>query len=160
MIVNNIDRDYIIHDEFNIKGFFGSYRWLSNFHESPVYYNGILFLSSENAYQSAKCKNSDDIIKYLGISPSQSKKISKTIESVDNWHDIKYDIMSSIVFDKFYRDLELRHLLLSTGNKYLEETNHWNDIYWGVCNGVGQNKLGLILMKVRDFWSIKDNGIF
>lgn len=29
------------------------------------------------------------------------------------------------------------------------EGNQWHDTFWGVCNGVGQNNLGQILMNVR-----------
>ena len=36
-----------------------------------------------------------------------------------------------------------------TNNEELIEGNTWNDTYWGVCNGRGQNHLGKILMKVR-----------
>ncbi len=31
----------------------------------------------------------------------------------------------------------------------LVEGNWWNDTFWGVCNGEGQNNLGKILMKIR-----------
>ena len=36
------------------------------------------------------------------------------------------------------------------GEEYLEEGNTWHDTYWGVCNGKGKNKLGKILMQVRE----------
>ena len=49
-------------------------------------------------------------------------------------------------------------MLLSTGDKYLEETNHWKDTYYGVCDGVGKNVLGKILMSVRNI--IKSNPSF
>ena len=39
--------------------------------------------------------------------------------------------------------------LLDTGDAILIEGNDWGDRYWGVCDGVGQNKLGLILMGLR-----------
>lgn len=29
------------------------------------------------------------------------------------------------------------------------EGNQWHDTFWGVCNGVGQNNLGQILMDTR-----------
>ena len=32
----------------------------------------------------------------------------------------------------------------------LIEGNTWNDTYWGVCNGVGKNTLGQLLMKIRE----------
>ena len=30
------------------------------------------------------------------------------------------------------------------------EGNTWGDVFWGVCNGIGENHLGNILMDVRD----------
>ena len=57
--------------------------------------------------------------------------------------------MLSFVRAKFtYPDLQEK--LLATGDAYLEEGNYWNDTTWGVCNGVGENRLGKILMQVRD----------
>jgi predicted NAD-dependent protein-ADP-ribosyltransferase YbiA (DUF1768 family) len=44
---------------------------------------------------------------------------------------------------------EMRDKLVATCNQYLEETNQWNDVYWGVCNGVGKNMLGRMLMYIR-----------
>jgi predicted NAD-dependent protein-ADP-ribosyltransferase YbiA (DUF1768 family) len=28
--------------------------------------------------------------------------------------------------------------------------NYWNDKFWGICKGVGENHLGKILMQIRD----------
>lgn len=61
-------------------------------------------------------------------------------------------MMLAIVFDKFWRNHDIRQKLIDTGDKYLEETNHWMDFYWGYSwqKQVGQNNLGKILMKVRN----------
>jgi hypothetical protein len=40
-------------------------------------------------------------------------------------------------------------LLLATGDMELIEDNDWDDTYWGVCNGAGENNLGKLLMKIR-----------
>jgi predicted NAD-dependent protein-ADP-ribosyltransferase YbiA (DUF1768 family) len=40
--------------------------------------------------------------------------------------------------------------LLATGDTYLEETNTWGDIWFGVCNGIGKNYLGKMLMEIRE----------
>lgn len=40
--------------------------------------------------------------------------------------------------------------LLDTGDQRLVEGNVWGDRYWGVCDGVGENWLGELLMQVRD----------
>lgn len=34
-------------------------------------------------------------------------------------------------------------------NTMIYEGNDWHDVYWGVCNGVGENMLGKMLMKIR-----------
>jgi predicted NAD-dependent protein-ADP-ribosyltransferase YbiA (DUF1768 family) len=47
---------------------------------------------------------------------------------------------------KFIQNEDLRKLLLDTGTSELIEDNNWHDTFWGVCNGVGANKLGEILM--------------
>ena len=49
-----------------------------------------------------------------------------------------------------YTDVKLGTMLLESEEAYLEETNHWGDVYWGVCNGIGENKLGKLLMDIRD----------
>ena len=41
-------------------------------------------------------------------------------------------------------------MLLDTGDKFIEETNWWKDQFWGVYNGVGENNLGKILMRIRE----------
>ena len=44
---------------------------------------------------------------------------------------------------------DLLAMLLATGDMELVEDNDWDDTYWGVCNGLGQNHLGKLLMKIR-----------
>lgn len=139
-----------VHDEKNIKGFFGEYRWLSNFEPCLVEHDGLVFPSSEAAYQAAKCKNKEDRLLFLTLSAAESKKMGRKIKIIDHWDDVKDLIMKAILISKFTKNSHLREKLLDTGDKYLEETNWWNDRYWGVCNGRGDNMLGKILMEVRD----------
>lgn len=140
---------YLQHDDRVIKGFFEKYRFLSNYDASPVFFEGLLYPCVENAYQAAKCYMEHDRKRFLTISPAEAKKLGNAIPLRDDWEQVKYDIMLALVFEKFWRHPDKRRALLETGNRYLEETNHWNDRTWGVCNGVGTNWLGDILMKVR-----------
>ena len=148
---------YAIHDADNIKGFFGNYRWLSNFYTCQIWYEGCTFPSSENAYQAAKIYpewRMDELV-YCSAAESKSawKRYNKMDKSAAEWDARKYDVMSVILFDKFYRNKDLRQKLLDTEDKYLEELNHWQDIYWGVDIKMGgQNNLGKILMKLREYW--------
>lgn len=66
-----------------------------------------------------------------------------------DWEEVKVDAMYNAVYAKFSQNPDLKHRLLATGNRYLEEGNTWNDVNWGVCNGVGLNLLGQVLMAVR-----------
>ena len=145
-------------NEKEILGFFGNYSWLSNFHEADVYFDGLHYTSSEAAYQSAKTKDIKERKRFTKMTPIESKKEGKKLKLREDWESVKYDIMASIVFDKFYRHEYLRVLLLQTGDKYIEESNYWKDVVWGVCDGVGTNWLGEILMKIREFWKKEDKG--
>lgn len=49
-----------------------------------------------------------------------------------------------------FADPDLRAKLQATAPGYLEETNNWNDTFWGVCRGRGRNTLGSLLMDIRD----------
>lgn len=143
---------YTTWDANNIKGFVGQNRFLSNFWPCEIYFNGKRYLNSEAAYQAQKSGGELYIEQFFEIDAKLAKQMGKKMPLVKNWDIIKYDIMSAIVFDKFYRNKDLRQKLLDTRNKYLEETNWWGDKIWGVCDGIGENNLGKILMKIREFW--------
>ena len=68
-----------------------------------------------------------------------------------DWEQVKDDIMKKVVLRKFKTHADIRQVLLSTGNELIVE-NSPIDYYWGCgADGSGKNKLGLILMEVRDF---------
>lgn len=138
-----------LHDADNIKGFFGDYRWLSNFHSCPINYPGIVFASTEHAYQAAKCDNASDVRKFTGITASKAKFVGQKVKMREDWEQVKLEVMYDVCLLKFTQNEDLKAKLIATGDKYLEETNWWNDKFWGVCNGVGKNHLGKILMQIR-----------
>ena len=67
--------------------------------------------------------------------------------------------MYDVLISKFTLTPELKEKLLQTGSKYLEETNYWNDTYWGVCDGKGKKTLGELLMKIRNEFLIDSEWI-
>jgi hypothetical protein len=149
----------VIHTETMVKGFFGEYRWLSNYHVCPVIFRGMEFTSSEAAYQSAK--TNDDYVKsqIQAMSPSESKKFSHSLKTGREWEKTKKGIMYEILVDKYTRNEDLKRKLLETGSKYLEETNYWDDTYWGVYMGKGKNTLGELLMKIRNELKLQETWI-
>jgi hypothetical protein len=152
-------KPYAVHDDVNIRGFFGEYKWLSNFYICPVVYEGIEYQSATNAYQAAKVKPEcryDFIDVQPHISKTMWKKYSLVDDSKEEWDVRKFDVMVQIVFDKFMRNKDLRVKLRKTGGKYLENTSDWGSQYWGydVTLKRGKNQLGVILMTMRYFWGI------
>ena len=132
-----------------IFGFFQEYRFLSNYHVCDVVYEGKIYPSSESAYQAAK--TCDPVLQraFQLMEPFEAKRAGKTVPLRDDWDWVRDDIMMDILVFKFVAHPVLTEKLLATGGLYLEETNDWRDIYWGVYNGIGENKLGKTLMAIR-----------
>ena len=57
--------------------------------------------------------------------------------------------MKVLIKEKFQNPF-LGDLLLKTGVMKLVMNNRFNDRFWGVCNGEGDNKIGKILEEVRE----------
>ena len=133
-----------------ITSFNGEYRWLSNFWDAKVTLDGDEYPTVEHAYQAAKFEQGSvgraAVAKTL--TPGQAKRAGRMFKIRPEWDDVKYDVMLALSVQK-YADPELQRKLLNTGDADLIEGNTWGDTYWGVCNGVGQNKLGDILKRVR-----------
>lgn len=130
--------------------FDGNYAFLSNFYNCMVEYDGLLYRNSEAAFQAAKTMDKKMRKVFTELSPSSAKYLGRHVQLRDDWEDVKDDIMYEIVYNKFSNNLDLKNSLHDTGDAELIEGNWWNDKYWGVCNGEGQNKLGKILMRVRN----------
>jgi hypothetical protein len=136
-----------------IAQFFNGYRWLSNFYLAPIVIQGITYTSSEAAYQAAKTTDLEIRHQIAVMSPSQAKRYGSGKRSQlklrPDWEDIKVDAMKYIVRQKFIQHPNLAKKLIKTGSRELIEGNTWGDTFWGVCNGVGKNMLGIILMEIR-----------
>jgi len=149
-------KDFAIQNDFEIKGFFGEYRFLSNFGPAKVFLDDVEYSSVELAYQAAKWKPENRSY-FLTCTPLESidynRKNLPDMYSHEQWDAKKFDIMRDLIKQKFDWTLnpENYEKLKATGNKHLEEMNWWGDSYWGTDkNGNGENNLGKILMEIRD----------
>lgn len=133
-----------------IDKFDGPYRFLSNFWGCSVSIGMMTFASAEHAYQAAK---SLDLQEWKLIqrcpTPGAAKRAGHALKIRPDWDQVKNEVMEIIVKTKFHQHSNLAHLLVETGDQELIEGNTWGDTYWGVCNGIGENHLGKILMKIR-----------
>lgn len=135
-----------------INQFRGEYFFLSNFFESPIIYKGISYKNNEAAFQAQKVNSPGEQSEFSNLTPADAKRKGRRVKlrkDVD-WDAVKTTYMYEIVKAKFMQNAELRIKLLETGNEHLEEGNTWGDRIWGTVNGVGQNRLGKILMRVRE----------
>lgn len=132
-----------------IKGFKGAWQFMSNFYYVDVIFEGMIYRTTEHAYQAAKFLDIEKR-KYIQSleTPQEAKRVGRQAGIREDWNSVKYEIMYDLNAQKYSKP-KFCKLLLESGEAYLEETNHWGDVYWGVCNGVGENNLGKILMHIR-----------
>lgn len=152
---------------------------LSNYWIIPggMIWGGLVWLTSEHAYQAGKYiyENSpENNNKYLVViqsqpSPSKAKCVAsqKTMKYLTNlqplidgwkpyvkqnpnWDLCKIDVMRSVLKAKWDHSEIFRETLISTGDSVIKEYSQY-DYFWGTGqNGTGLNKLGLLLMELRD----------
>ena len=139
----------------SIDHFQGQYRWLSNFWPCYLVYHDILYPTVEHAYQAAKVEDLALKIKIKDCpTPAEAKDFFQThsVKPAAGWTiEKKLAIMEELLKIKFSGiDPFLTRALLETGDAELIEGNTWNDTFWGVYNGAGENNLGRLLMKVRN----------
>ena len=132
-----------------IDSFSGEYRFLSNFYPCNIEFEGEIYPSTEHAYQAAKTLDHGirEQIRDCG-NAGKAKQLGRKLTIREDWEEIKIRVMGHLCWQKFNQE-PFRTQLIATRDAELIEGNHWNDTFWGVCRGVGENNLGKILMKCR-----------
>ncbi len=137
----------------DIFGFFEEFRCFSNFHLCPVTIDGLTYPSSEHAYMAMKTLDAFQRKKlaFEIEKPGDAKKYGQTVTLREGWaNGLRDTEMDRVVYAKFSQNRDIQGVLLCSAPKILHETNWWGDKYWGVCDGVGEDKLGQSLMRARD----------
>lgn len=131
-----------------INEFRDEYFFLSNFYNCTINYKGYTFKNTEAAFQAAKCP--ERMAEFCELNPSEAKKLGRRVALRKDWELIKDTVMYDVCKAKFFQNPELLDKLVDTGDSELIEGNTWGDRVWGICDGVGENRLGKILMLIRD----------
>ncbi len=130
------------------------YDYLSNMYPCPVKVminnNVYEFKCSESVYQACKCP--ERIEEFVNLNGYEAKKLGKRVKLRPDWEELKFGFMYAVVKAKFDQNKFLGLRLKSLKGDIVEE-NTWNDTYWGICNGIGDNNLGKILMDLRDYYN-------
>ncbi|MEF9438607.1 MAG: NADAR family protein [Candidatus Mariimomonas ferrooxydans] len=110
----------------------------------------IVYPSTEHAYQAAKFREPGIREKIRRAStPGKAKRASKNFAQTSMFTEAeKLDVMYRLLLQKFNKE-PFKSKLLATHGQKIVEGNRWNDKFWGVCKGEGQNKLGKLIMDIR-----------
>jgi len=124
-----------------------------NFSSHGFELGGQYWLTVEHHFQSQKFAGTEyeETIR-TARTPADAKSLGRTtrFRLRDDWEAVKDDIMYSAVLRKFETHEDIRKRLLETGDQTIVE-NAPGDYYWGCgADGSGKNKLGEILMAVRN----------
>lgn len=133
-----------------ITHFDGEYKWLSNFWNVPIVFDGVTYMSVEHAYVAAKTLDFEQRRKIAEFQyAGQAKRYGRSLVLRPDWEDVKLIVMEQLLRQKF-SDPELKQKLIDTRDNELIEGNNWGDKFWGVCNGSGHNHLGKLIMIIRN----------
>ncbi|MDB9518081.1 NADAR family protein [Roseofilum reptotaenium CS-1145] len=131
------------------------YGCFSNFSAHGFTLDDLWWPTSEHYFQAQKFVTTDRPWRekiQMAKTPKQAAKMGRdrTHPLREDWEQVKEDIMLQAVLQKFKTHEELRQILLGTGEDEIIE-NSPIDYYWGCGkDGSGKNRLGVILMQVRD----------
>lgn len=126
------------------------YGEFSNFAPFPIKLKKKLWPTSEHYFQAMKfqdAKDRNEIQKAKTPMEAVRKGRDRKRKLRRDWESVKEQVMRDAVLAKFSQHPELTELLLSTGDAVIVEHTE-NDAYWG--DGKGKNRLGHILMSVRE----------
>lgn len=138
--------------EFSSKS--ASYREFSNFYLAPFTLDGHSWPTVEHYFQAQKFIGDPDLQERirLAVTPESAKRLGRTqtLSFRDDWEEFKEDIMLRALTAKFSQNPSLAILLKETGSATLKERAFW-DSYWGTGRtGLGKNRMGVLLEKVRE----------
>lgn len=139
-----------------INCFDGKWAFLSNFYWNEIEHEGIVYPTNEHFFQAMKTLDNDERRQIANcLTPGQAKRMGRRVALRSDWESVKEDVMLLGLCLKF-ADEQLADWLLETGDEELVEGTTWHDNEWGNCscpkctNIEGKNKLGKLLMRVRD----------
>ncbi|PLX60042.1 NADAR family protein [Sedimenticola selenatireducens] len=133
------------------------YGAFSNLYRREIKFEGEVFPTAEHAYQAGKARK-ESVRNWILAAPSPSLVAMAAHglyywDIAPGWSKTKFDRMKGVLLAKYTQHEDLRELLVSTAGRRLVETatvdNPVNRL-WGEVNGKGKNKLGELLMEVRE----------
>lgn len=126
------------------------YNWFSNMEIDPITIDGITYPAVENYYQGMKSGHPKILKLFSEMTPSKAKFNGRHLDLREDWEQVKFEVMEKALRIKFAPGT-IWYARLEMEEGEIVETNNWNDKFWGkTLDGIGENHLGKILMKIRD----------
>ncbi|MDR0229221.1 MAG: NADAR family protein [Flavobacteriaceae bacterium] len=125
----------------------------SNFSPHPIFINNERWNTVEHYFQASKFCNIEVKEKIQQLESPMKAAIegrNKKNKLREDWEVVKEDVMYKALKFKFMQHPMLLHKLLMTDDQIIIEHTE-NDNYWADGgDGNGQNRLGVLLMKLRE----------
>lgn len=149
---SNLHLNYETED--NVYFFTVAHEVFNNFSAHSIEIWGYSFPTVEHAFQWKKFESTnkslaDKILK--AKSPWAVKQLSNNGENrrID-WPEVKLAIMEELLREKIRQHVDVRDVLISTGEKKIIENSPVDD-FWGIGpHGDGENHVGKLLLKIRE----------
>jgi len=129
------------------------YGCFSNFAPHGFELDGLWWPTSEHYFQAQKFLGTRLFEKIRNAKgPMGAAELGRTRKYPmrADWEEVKDEVMKRAVRTKFRAHSDIRAILLATGTELIVEKTS-RDYYWGCgTDGTGKNRLGLILMEVRE----------
>ena len=113
-----------------------------------MYLDDKIYPSTENAYQASKTIVEFERRAFTKYTPGQAKRAGRKVTLRPDWDEVNLGIMLDLQIQKFDNP-KFKELLLQTEDCLIVEGNSWNDTFWGIYEGKGENNLGKLIMLVR-----------
>ena len=129
----------------------------SNFTIYPIKTDIGNFQTAEAAFQAYKDVDNKEYIETLENteSPFIVKELGQKCNLPDNWYLKKYDLMKKVITYKIEQYDDFKEALINSNLRCIYHQNI-KDNYWGKGDGTGFNKLGIILMEIREQLILND----
>jgi len=124
----------------------------SNFSAHPIELDGKRWPTTEHYFQAQKFSDLASQRKIREApGPGEAARLGRRLPGLrEDWEQVKDDVMLRALRAKFTQHARLARLLESTGDAELIEHTK-NDSYWADGgDGSGKNRLGILLMRLRE----------
>ncbi len=133
-----------------IAEFKGKYEFLSADFPCDIVINGITYPTATNYFCALKATSDGMRKKIARLSPNKARQKLAMLPPNDDYDNNKEYYLYIANKAKFEQHQDLKNKLIETGNSELINTVTYRDEWAGIRNGIGENKLGIVLMKIRE----------